>query len=260
MTDYSLKFPVVTVVTVVLNGENIIENTIKSVIDQSYKNIEYIVIDGGSKDKTLDVIKKYSDYISYWCSEKDSGIYNAMNKALGIANGEWIVFINSGDQFYDEKVVSSVFENNIIGDVLYGSACIDFGSYQCVMRPKDKLDFSYGLPFNHQASFVRTDVIKEIKFDESYEILADLVFFYKLNDVGAKFDRVDYLISRYRYDGVSSYFNIKQAKEIYRFYVFECKKSFLKYGSYIFIRYMYKVFKVFSPDSIVRIITKYRFK
>jgi len=96
------KKPLISVVTVVYNGEKHLEQTIKSVLDQGYDNIEYIIIDGGSTDGTLEIIKKYEDAIDYWVSESDGGIYDAMNKAISLATGEWINFMNSGDDFFSD--------------------------------------------------------------------------------------------------------------------------------------------------------------
>lgn len=93
----------ISVVTVSYNAVATIEQTLLSVINQTYPNIEYIIIDGGSTDGTVDIIKKYADEIVYWISEPDKGIYDAMNKGIKKANGEWINFINAGDSYYDKK-------------------------------------------------------------------------------------------------------------------------------------------------------------
>ena len=93
------KDPLISIITVVKNGEKHLEETIQSVINQNYKNIEYIIIDGDSKDKTISIIKKYEKYISYWKSEKDNGIYEAFNKGMKIANGDLLGFINSDDVY-----------------------------------------------------------------------------------------------------------------------------------------------------------------
>ena len=96
------------IVTVSYNAVATIESTILSVINQTYSNVEYIIIDGGSTDGTVDIIKKYQDKISYWISEPDQGIYDAMNKGLKIASGEWINFMNSGDSFVHTEVLENL--------------------------------------------------------------------------------------------------------------------------------------------------------
>lgn len=98
----------ISVVTICYNSKLFIEKTILSVINQSYEDLEYIVVDGGSTDGTLDVIHKYSNRITKWISEKDEGIYNAMNKALDIITGDWVIFMNSGDCFYRYDVLSNI--------------------------------------------------------------------------------------------------------------------------------------------------------
>ena len=103
----SYSSPLVSIITVVFNGERFIEKTINSVISQTYKNIEYIIIDGGSTDKTLDIIRQYEDRIDYWISEPDNGIYNAMNKGIKLSRGKLIGLINS-DDWYMENAVETV--------------------------------------------------------------------------------------------------------------------------------------------------------
>lgn len=96
--------PLVSIITVVLNGEKYLEETILSVLNQTYDNVEYIIIDGGSTDGTLDIIKKYEHAIDYWVSERDRGIYDTMNKGITVASGEWIELLNAGD-FYESGAI-----------------------------------------------------------------------------------------------------------------------------------------------------------
>jgi len=100
--------PLVSIITVVRNGEKYLEQTIQSVLNQTYKNIEYIIIDGASTDGTLNIIRKYEDRIAYWVSEPDGGIYEAMNKGIGSLSGEWVIFLGAGDFFWSFKVVGSI--------------------------------------------------------------------------------------------------------------------------------------------------------
>ena len=123
----------ISVVTVCYNAVNDIEKTIMSVLGQTYKNIEYIIIDGGSIDGTIDIINKYKEHISLFVSEPDKGIYDAMNKGLMKANGQWINFMNAGDTFASNSVISNIFgcnESDLIKyDVIYGDCivCISLG-------------------------------------------------------------------------------------------------------------------------------------
>ncbi|MCT7489225.1 glycosyltransferase [Aliarcobacter cryaerophilus] len=98
--------PLISIITVVFNGEKYLEETIQSVINQTYDNVEYIIIDGGSTDVTLDIIKKYEDKIDYWVSEKDSGIYDAMNKGIQVSQGEIIGVVNADDYLYLDTILS----------------------------------------------------------------------------------------------------------------------------------------------------------
>ena len=120
-----LEKPLISIVTVSYNAVATIEQTILSVINQTYSNIEYIIIDGGSTDGTLDVIKKYADKIAYWVSEPDKGIYDAMNKGIKVATGEWINFMNCGDYFVANNTLESVFGSGKIykkAEILYGDS------------------------------------------------------------------------------------------------------------------------------------------
>src|SRR5690606_12018670 len=112
--------PKISIITVVYNNVRDIEYTIRSVISQTYPNIEYIVIDGASTDGTLDVINNYRDRINVVISEKDRGIYDAMNKGLATASGDYVLFLNSGDELFDDNSIQNVVEEGKGADIIYG--------------------------------------------------------------------------------------------------------------------------------------------
>ena len=117
--------PLITVITVVFNGEETLEQTIQSVIQQSYNNIEHIIIDGGSTDKTLSILRKYDHKIAYWLSEQDSGIYDAMNKGILLARGDYIGMLNSDDFFSDPKALEVIAANIRVANVDAFFSCLD---------------------------------------------------------------------------------------------------------------------------------------
>lgn len=206
----------ISVVTVVYNAVSIIENTIKSVIDQTYPNLEYIVIDGGSTDGTIDIIKKYSDDIAYWISEPDKGIYDAMNKAIDMVSGSWINFMNAGDYFYNDAVIQNVFG----GDAIYNEYAAVYGDAEyrlrdfSYIRPGYDCDRDHFMPFSHQAAFARTDIAKKNKFNLKYKIAADTEFFLRLNRENYKLKHIPVVVCSYdASEGLSMNNEVKHAKE-----------------------------------------------
>src|SRR5688572_17840000 len=118
--------PLVSVITVSFNAASTIQRTIDSVLALTYPNIEYIIIDGGSTDDTLNLIKQYESQIDYWLSESDNGIYDGMNKGIGAATGEWINFMNCGDRFASAHSLN-FFENiRADADIIYGKAIVEY--------------------------------------------------------------------------------------------------------------------------------------
>lgn len=196
----------VSILTVVYNGVGIIEETILSVLDQSYNNIEYIIIDGGSTDGTLDIIKKYESKLSLWVSEPDKGIYDAMNKGVSLCNGDWLLFMNCGDSFYDKEVLTNIFKSgHENSDVIYGAVnCFD--KFKEVIIKPDKVDkLNYKMIFCHQSSLVRRNLLLRNPFDLNYKIAADYNLFYNLYTAGSKFTEVPLCIANYEVgSGISS--------------------------------------------------------
>ncbi|GAB6011243.1 glycosyltransferase [Viscerimonas tarda] len=205
--------PLISIITVTYNAATVLEETLLSVIKQTYNNIEYIVIDGGSTDGTVDIIKKYADKISYWVSEPDKGIYDAMNKGIDRASGDWINFMNAGDSFTTNDVLEKVFENNNYPDidVVYGdSVQIDeIGNRVTVNAGTDSKLLRKYPTYRHGASFVRASLHKEVKFDLSLSnklhYALDYNCIYQLFKMGKTFKKVDVNVLVYAIEGASNH-------------------------------------------------------
>lgn len=244
----------VSIVTVVFNGVSIIEDTIKSVINQTYNNLEYIIIDGGSTDGTIDIIKKYEDKISLWISEPDKGIYDAMNKSLDRLCGLWVNFMNAGDYFYSENAIQEIFgQNNDYSSyaVVYGDAEYRLKSFSYI-RPAYDCDRDHFMPFSHQAAFVRTDIAKKNRFNLKYRIAADTEFFLRLNREGYNLRHIPVTVCSYdASEGFSMNNEIKHAKE---FIAMQIQYGALKDSSYFkkYLRnaYLRQYLRMFIPDNI----------
>lgn len=195
----------ITVVTVCYNASKCIEKTLQSVVGQTYPHMEYIVIDGGSTDGTVDIIRKYSDRITYWVSEPDGGIYEAMNKAVKHASGDYVNFMNAGDVFFDNCVLEEVFAGKYYDeDVIYGANLNRFSGGYKAFHPHRVELITIAMPFCHQSSFTRLSVLRQRPFDTSFCRVADYVFFRRLYEDGGSFRRVNKFISIYDEYGVSS--------------------------------------------------------
>ncbi|MEY8714824.1 glycosyltransferase family 2 protein [Francisella philomiragia] len=194
--------PLITVITVVYDGEKYLEKTIQSVINQTYKNLEYIIIDGGSTDATIDIIKKYESQIDYWVSEPDDGIYDAMNKGIDLASGDWINFMNAGDMFYDKSVLESI-HNKLKGVFNYGHTLqFDSLGYTREVLASDKL-WKRRMPYCHQSLFVRANYLKNNMFDISLKISGDYSQYIKAKYHKQEFYLLDTFISKFQLGGVS---------------------------------------------------------
>ncbi|WP_024990413.1 glycosyltransferase family 2 protein [Segatella albensis] len=188
----------VTVVTVCYNAVDCIEKTILSVINQTYSNIEYIIIDGKSSDGTLEVINKYQGKIDVIISEKDKGIYDAMNKGLRLAKGDFINFMNAGDTFADDMVLEKLFSQDLgNNDVIYGNAIFlkPFGKFQLKPEPLSALEEH--MPFCHQSCFISKKMGTMYPFNIKYKILADYNQFKSIYLHGGHFQYFDIDISWY---------------------------------------------------------------
>lgn len=190
--------PLISVVTVSYNAVSTIEQTILSVINQTYPHIEYIIIDGGSTDGTVDVIKKYADRIAYWVSEPDKGIYDAMNKGITVATGEWINFMNAGDSFVNEEVIDKVAKQSIGNeDVIYGDTLKFFSFGKFIEKALPLPEIEKHMVFGHQAAFIKTSLHKKKLYDISFRSSADYNLFYILYQEKFVFKYIPILVAAY---------------------------------------------------------------
>lgn len=202
--------PTVSIVTVVKNDCKNIADTMNSVLEQSFQDIEYVIKDGLSQDGTLEIAqclkRKYVNRRIKLISCKDSGIYDAMNQAVLECSGEWILFLNSGDMFASEEIVSSIFQdcdNNIKEGVLYGDAIVRDEGGDAVWRANIE-KIKKEMPFCHQSCFIRRDYLLKYPFDCNYRIAADYNQILELFVNQVPFKNVNMIISIFDLGGFSS--------------------------------------------------------
>lgn len=164
----------ISVITINYNNDDGLRKTIDSVVNQKYDDYEYIIIDGGSTDDSVEIIKDYADRIAYWVSEPDKGIYNAMNKGIDVANGDYCIFMNSGDIFCETNTIERVVALGLNADIICGNTIMPHRQ-----EPPKDITFSslYSGSICHQCAFIRTELMKKYKYDEKYKIVSDRKFF-----------------------------------------------------------------------------------
>ncbi len=208
--------PKLTIATVVFNGLPHIQATLESVTHQSYQNLEYIVIDGGSTDGSLHKISAYSNGIDRLISEPDRGIYDAMNKAVSLATGDWILFMNAGDVFSSPTVLEDLFgqRNYPQQTILYGSHYVAYGvgKMRLIQAPA-RLSFWKGSQFSHQACFIPLVYHKACLYDLKFKIAADYDFFLRARRNSIAFCRINYVVAQIIPGGVSDTMRSASIKE-----------------------------------------------
>ena len=162
------------IITINYNNCSGLRKTIESVVNQTWHDFEYIIVDGGSTDGSVDVIKEFASQIDYWVSEPDKGIYNALNKGVAIAKGEYCNFMNSGDCFYSPTTLADVFNPEPSADIMCGITHSDY-----IKTPPQEItfDFLFNGCICHQCAFIRTSIMKKYGYDEKYKIVSDRKFF-----------------------------------------------------------------------------------
>lgn len=197
------------VITVNYNNASELKRTITSVINQEWRDFEFIIIDGGSKDNSKNIIQEFSSQINYWISEPDNGIYHAMNKGIKKASGEYCFFLNSGDSLVDNSVLEKFFKYDQYNeDILFGNLYVTNGK-KIIEKAFGKhiLTFSdiYSHTIKHQASFIKKSLFTTYGlYNESRKISADWEFFLKAIGIGnASYKYIDLFVSNFDNNGIS---------------------------------------------------------
>ena len=212
----------VSIITINYNNYNGLRKTLESVKSQTSNNFEHIIIDGGSSDGSVDVINEflqdenYKKHNGYWCSEKDKGIYNAMNKGVQHAKGEYCLILNSSDLLFNEKTIEDVIPFLDGTDVISG---VMVGDNFKKMPDKEFSLFSYIDSYvPHGATFVKTNLCKEHPYREDLKIISDYVFFYELFSINASYKTINNVIEYFDLTGISNQRPPEQEKELNDFY------------------------------------------
>tara|TARA_X000000368_G_scaffold89881_1_gene68582 strand:- start:18348 stop:19109 length:762 start_codon:yes stop_codon:yes gene_type:complete len=210
--------PLVTIITVVLNGEKFIEDAIKSVMNQTYKNIEYIILDGKSVDKTIDIIKKYEEFITFFESNKDNGLYSAINKGIKISSGEFIKILNSDDKLHPEAIEKNIDlfmkEDNLNHNFVVNSYLerIDLnGKRLAIWDNKGKIINGYE-QFLHPSWLVPKRIYEDNGlYNEEYKVSADYEYYLRLKSKKINFRTIQIPLVSFRPGGIS--YGFKGMKE-----------------------------------------------
>lgn len=195
------------IITINYNNLRGLKKTCDSVIAQTWKDYEWIIVDGGSTDGSLEFIERYAaeGNFAWWCSEKDAGVYNAMNKGIVKASGEYLIFMNSGDCFHDENTLRNVFSKEYVADVVYGDSYFVYEDKSILMtRPEHfGLDFLLTDTIYHQSSFIKRELLKKNGYDEKYKIVSDWKAWIVWLLEGRNFKHIDIPVADFDAQGIS---------------------------------------------------------
>lgn len=207
---------ILSIITVCYNSEKTIERCINSIVSQMDDRIEYIIVDGNSKDHTIDIVKKYKQ-IKY-ISEKDNGIYDAMNKGIKMSTGKWIIFMNSDDCFINNKLLKlvDILKTNDNYDCIYSDIeevyMLDKKEYTRIFKVTEDLSsLNKEMLIRHQSFLCKRQALLDIDcFDLKYKVAADWDSLIRLNNLGYRFKKIDYLFSRFYLGGASINNHVKE--------------------------------------------------
>ncbi|WP_256003125.1 glycosyltransferase family 2 protein [Pedobacter deserti] len=214
--------PKLSVITIVYNNVKDIERTMLSVLRQTYRNIEYIVIDGASTDGTREIIGKYQSQLAGFLSEPDGGIYDAMNKGLALATGDYVLFMNSGDEIYAPVTVAEVFDSSDSADIYYGETEMYDAEWKslgqrrhCAPEVFNWRSFRYGMTVSHQAIYIRRSITTP--FDLRYKYSADIDWIIKAAKRASSIVNTRMYVAKYLVGGISKKKHLASLKE--RFHI-----------------------------------------
>ena len=263
-----MSSPLISLITVTFNAEKLVADTLKSAIEQSYKNIELIVVDGGSSDKTLENVKQFSAQIGTLISEPDCGIYDAMNKGIKAAKGEWIYFLNAGDSFYNQHVLENIFSHSIDEyDLIYAKVKTKnepTGINYITGKSTVFSDFFSRYPICHQATFTRKSVFEKIGFYTiQYKLAADTEWFarfFKTSPTKAIF--IDQIVAYYDIQGTTYHKRMDGYKEYlhFGFKHFPWYISLKNYCNYPLLWLKVKLIRMFQNTPIFKTYRRIKFK
>jgi glycosyltransferase involved in cell wall biosynthesis len=195
------------IITINRNNSKGLERTIESIVNQSFREYEHIIIDGDSSDESVKIVKKYNDKISYWVSEPDKGVYNAMNKGIKRATGEYCLFLNSGDCFFNNEVLNDAFNSNFSEDIVYGSIVMSNGD-RFEYSNENEISFRYFITCTlpHSCTFIKTVLFEKIGyFNENLKIVSDWEFFLlAICKYNVQIKKIALVIAVFDLNGISS--------------------------------------------------------
>jgi len=215
--------PKLSVITIVYNNVKDIERTMLSVLGQHYKNIEYIIIDGASKDGTTDIIFRYKAQLSQFISEPDKGIYDAMNKGLALATGDYVLFMNSGDEIFAPETVSQVFASADAADIYYGETEMFNDQWESLGQRRHHApenfnweSFRFGMSISHQAIYIKKDITEP--FDLQYKYSSDIDWIIKAAKNASSIVNTHLYVAKYLVGGISKKKHLASLKERFRIF------------------------------------------
>lgn len=266
------------IITINYNNLHGLQKTIASVVAQTCKDFEWIVIDGGSTDGSKELIEQHQEHFSYWCSEPDKGIYNAMNKGIVQADGDYCLFLNSGDKLHSTVVVEYIEKELYDTDFVAGDTWLVDDEYRFVSEKKSPSFISkyylLEMALCHQGLFIRTDLLKERPYDESLRIVADWEqTFYEILIKGRTYKHIERIVSDYQVGGISEKNDlqvIRERKMVRDLYYTPQKQDEIMLSHFFFegksqsmyklteIAYTAFVNKCYSQQEYVRTFNKYK--